>query len=425
MRKKNLHIKPGLLISFLVFSCFLSKAQNVTSPYSILGIGDIDDKEYSRYYADGSSSLARRDGTTPNFSNPAALTSIPFKTINFDIAMRGRFSNFRLPNTDTTTGISKDYAVKRVALAFKLTDKIGIAFGLRPYSSANYQYLINQTILNNESFDELISGSGGVNQAFFSIGRTLGKHLSVGLTGAYLFGSLEKTSTYTSTSSLLLNVTHTETTTLYGGSIKGGLQYYSSPDKTWQHQIGLTAEFNTNLSGQYISNYTDNTNPNNVINENVVNNQAFLMPQSYGLGYSAIAHDQFIFSAELNYSHWPYQQVEYQNSFTTSTFRISGGVEYSKKIKVGTKKFEKYFIALGVTGENSYVMVNGNYLKDHSITFGGGYNVNRNISLYGGIEGGIRGALDQQQIRENYTSFLVGIALKDIWLASKKFGKFN
>ena len=215
-----------LLTLLFIIPCLTLKAQNVTSPYSILGIGDIDTKDYGRYFSEGSTAISRRDVFSYNFSNPASLTSLPEKVMNFDIATRGRISNFQLPGTDTTTGISKDFAVKRVTMAFKVTDKTGIAFGLRPYSSVNYQFQSTQAILDGNSYyTKSVEGDGGINQVYFSIARSFGKKFSAGLTTSYLFGSLQKTTDYTSTN-VPLNITKEETTSLYGASVQGGLQYY-------------------------------------------------------------------------------------------------------------------------------------------------------------------------------------------------------
>ena len=78
-----------ILILFLTVVAALApsirlRAQNVTSPYSILGIGDVDTKDFGRYFATGDASIARRDPSSYNFSNPASLTSLPFKVVNFE-----------------------------------------------------------------------------------------------------------------------------------------------------------------------------------------------------------------------------------------------------------------------------------------------------------------------------------------------------
>ena len=196
MHRLSNNIARFLTIAFTI-AAQVAGAQNVTSPYSVLGIGDIDTKDFGRYFASGDASLARRDVTSYNFSNPASLTSLPPKVVNFDISMRRRFSNFMVPGQDTSTGITKDFVVKRITLAFQPFAKTGMAFGLNPYSSVNYQYVLNKPILDGNSYyTKNIDGSGGLNQIYYSVARSFGKKFSAGLTASWLFGSLINTTTY-------------------------------------------------------------------------------------------------------------------------------------------------------------------------------------------------------------------------------------
>ena len=72
--------------------------------------------------------------------------------MNFDVGMRGQVSVFQLPGTDTLTAASKDFAIKRITMAFRVSQSTGIALGLRPYSSVNYQYLTNGQTFRIEAF---------------------------------------------------------------------------------------------------------------------------------------------------------------------------------------------------------------------------------------------------------------------------------
>jgi hypothetical protein len=430
--------KPYTLLYFFILLFILAgteaKSQNVTSPYSILGIGDIDTKDYGRYFITGSSSIARRDVLSYNFSNPASLTSLPYKMMNFDISMRGRVSTFNDPSTDSTTAPTKDFAIKKITMAFKVTQKIGIAFGLRPYSSLSTQQQTSTAILNGNSF--LITstdGSGGINQAYFSLGKSLGRNpdsskVSIGFTASYLFGSLQQTSTYSGTS-LLFSIVQQQTNFLYGANLQGGIQFSSfrpadKVQKQWKHHLGLTATVSTPLNGQLTTDYTDNSNPNVPPIPETVSSTQFKLPVSVGFGYSATSNNALTLSCDVNYSKWPYQQLNFSNSYTTNSLRVSGGLEYSKKIKYSAGVIEKYFFGIGFSGENSYQMINNNYLRDYALSFGGGYNFSQRLSFYGGIEVGTKGSLAAQQIKENYTGFSLGLTLKDLWYGTKKFGKF-
>src|SRR5258705_13551290 len=101
MQKKHL-----ALYSLMLLLAVKATAQNVSSPYSILGIGDIENNDYGRYDASGGAAVSRREAGFYNFSNPASLTVMPFKAINLDFAFRGRGSKYRLQGTDTFTKAS-------------------------------------------------------------------------------------------------------------------------------------------------------------------------------------------------------------------------------------------------------------------------------------------------------------------------------
>jgi hypothetical protein len=410
------------LLLLLLFSGTAAQAQNVSSPYSILGIGDVDTKDFGRYFATGNASIARRDYASYNFSNPASLTSLPFKTMNFDIALRGRSSTFRSNDFDSTTMPSNDFIIKRVTGAFKVSDKAGFAIGLKPYSSVNYQYNTDKLILDgSSSYTKFAEGSGGINQVYASYGYLFGKHLSAGITASYLFGSVSRETVYAGNDINLL-LQKKETNLYKGGNFTGGLQYHSFEKKKWQHTIGLTVSGGTNLRGQQTVDYIEDT----AMVKTDISDRKFNMPVSVSVGYSATFNNAFIFSAEANYYHWPYQKLNLNRSFTNPSARFSAGMEYSKKIKYQDRNTgasailaERYYLGWGISAENSYMHIKSKSVWDYSMSVGAGYNVSRMLSVYSGLEYGNKGRLNYGQIKENYLQFVAGITFKDIWIGPK------
>jgi|GEM_PF-930844 hypothetical protein len=434
------NLKPYKLLSLLlvcfVFSNEKAKAQNVSSPYSILGIGDVDTRNYGRYFSEGGTSLARRDAPAYNTSNPAALTSLPNKVMNFDVSLSGRIASFQMPVVDTAAGTSKDFVFKRLAIAFKVSKTTAFAIGFKPYSTVNYQFASSQAVLSgNTVLTRLTDGSGGISQIYFSIGRKIGKNansdtkdnLSIGATASYLFGSINQLTQYT-VIGLPINITQQNTNSYYGASLQGGIQYYTpiASARKWKYKIGLTATAYSSLRGQYITGYVDSNNIGvTPIPQTVQDGQVFKMPYDAGLGFAATFNNSFTYSFDVNYYDWPSQTVKYNNSSTTPALRVSAGIEYSKKITYfNNPSFERYFLAFGASAQNSYILVNGNYLKEYAGSIGGGYNLSGSLSLTGGIEFGVRGDLNAQQIRENYTNVVIGLTFKNSWYGTKKFGRF-
>lgn len=415
-------MKNKLLILFLLISG-ITLAQNTTSPYSILGIGDVETKDFGRYFITGNTAGSRRDAGSYNNVNPAALTALPYKTMHFDLAFRGRSSYYTLPVSGDRTDISKDFTIKRGTMAFKVTQKTGFAFGIQPYSTVNYQYNETAKITDgNDAYLKYTEGTGGINQFFVSIGHSVGKNFSAGLTGSWLFGSLQRNTSYYS-SSLALDVLKEDRDFYTGGNFKGGIQYYTdaNSNRKWKHSIGLTGTISTGLNGQLTSTYSENSV---VLVKNLTDNRRFELPVQAGLSYTATRKNKLSFSTEANYYYWKNQDLDFKNSYTAPGFRLSAGMEYSFKQTTYQGLLEKTFLGWGVHAEESYMRINGKPVRDYSVSFGGGFSPARTISIYGGVELGIKG--DRAgQYRENYTQFIFGLTVKDIWLGTKKFGRYN
>jgi hypothetical protein len=424
MRKKSVLLFKyffGVIASAASFIT-IANGQNVSSPYSILGIGDIDTRDYGRYFASGSASLARRDLYSYNFSNPASLTALPFKTMHFDISMRGRSSRFTSPDVDTATFPSNDFIVKRITMAFKVSQKTGIAFGLRPHSSVNYRYLDNETILDgNTSYLKYVDGHGGINQFYFSLGQIVHKNISVGTTVSWLFGSLQRETKYAS-QAIVLNITKQETDFYSGAVFQGGIQYHSNPGRKWKHQSGLAVSVSTGLNGEYTSEYIEQEIS---INKALETGRAFKLPVTMGIGYSAVKNEKLTLSIEGNFYNWQYQKVNYTNSYTYPSARFSAGMDYSIKRKKSGAGFERGYFAWGINVENSYLRIKGNELWDYSFSLGGGVNAFGNFSFYSGLEFGRRGEKKADQMKENYTQLIIGVTLKDIWIGPKFSRKYD
>lgn len=395
-------------------------AQNTSSPYSVLGIGDIENDDYGRYSATGSAGVSRRENGYYNFSNPASLTIMNYKSINLDFGLRGRASQFKVPGTDTLTGTTKDFIVKRVSIAFKVTPTLAIAFGLKPFSSVNYQYTKLATIADGSTqYIKYTDGSGGIYQSYFSGAKQLSKHFSVGATASWLFGSLQNNTQYYNPD-IGLDISRNENKFYYGAGLQAGLQYYTAAEKKWKHTAGITATAYTNLKGQNTVDYTESGTALKTLNPEGI---SFKLPLAFSAGYSVKNISGLGFHVQGSYQKWPVQKLAYKNSFVSNAVGFNTGIEYSHMLKEAP--VENYYFGAGFKMEQSYLLVNNQKLNTYAVTFGGGKNISRVISLNSGFEVGKRGQFGMGQIQENYIQFSVGITLKDFWFGTKKFGRFN
>jgi hypothetical protein len=397
-------------------------AQNTTSPYSRLGIGDIDHSDYGKYFGSGSSAISKRDVHAFNYSNPASLTSLPYKTMHFDVSAMGRISSFNLPDSGGKPSVvSRDFLVKQISLAFKSGNNSGFAIGLRPFSTVNYHQVTSEQILDyNTDLKKQIEGIGGINQFYFSYGNSITPKISIGFSASWLFGTIEQKTTYTS-NRFNLSLYKLEQDFYTGGQFTMGIQYHSALNKKWQHTLGIVSSISTGLSGQLLTTYMDNDQE---LTKKVTTNQNFKLPLSLGLGYALSIRERLKISVETRYFHWIKQKLSMPNTFTAPSFKIATGLEYSFMEKEAMGSYEKGFVSFGMNVQNAYFLLNNMQLWNYAITMGFGKNISRHLTIYSGLAFGKRGQTNLLQIQEKYTQFNTGVILKDIW-AGPRFKKYD
>ncbi len=410
-----------LLIPFTFFSTALV-AQNTTSPYSILGIGDIETKDFGRWYGMGSTSVALTNPYYINASNPASLMGLNERMMNFDLANRGKSSRFMYPGTDTMTSTTKDFSVRRISLAFKPNKNWAFSFGLKPYSTINYLLLeTNNYFNNNTSLAKSVDGSGGLNQLYFSYARRLSKHLNIGLTTSYYFGSGNINTQYYGTD-LNTSLVKQQYDVMSAYQFQGGLQYEFNSSKTIQHRLGLTVSNPSIIKRRTDLEYLNNSVS---INKTTGSKNDFTLPLSLSAGYAMIIDDDLTISAEGMYSNWSKQSLNYPNSYTTPSGRVSAGAEYVYRKKIGNYWVENWYLQGGITAERTYMKVSGANLNSYSITAGFGKNLSALISVYTGLEYGNKGSIKYGLIKEQFTQYILGVTLKEFWFNFKKYGRFQ
>ena len=82
-------MKKKIVVAICICQAGLLDAQSVSSPYSIVGLGDIETRNVSRYAGMASVSIAQRSPGYINTFNPASLTAMPDHMVLFEVAGKG------------------------------------------------------------------------------------------------------------------------------------------------------------------------------------------------------------------------------------------------------------------------------------------------------------------------------------------------
>lgn len=395
----------------------IASAQTVSSPYSIVGIGDLETRSNDKYSGMASASTALASPYAYNTSNPASLAAIPKHFILFEVEGKGRRSTFTNLSSDSTASSSSDFAFKRLALAFKATNRMAFSFGLKPYSSVNYSFT-SVAYLNSQSDPYLrtIDGSGGLQQAYFGNGIQLTKNISFGYTVSYLFGSLNQQVNYYSPN-LDLDVTKNNNSYLHNVLFQAGVQYHSKADKNFQQHIGATVTAPTTLTQE--NSYIVQEGTTDATSEISTGNAKFKVPLKASFGYGVTLNRKLTLSADYSFQNWKSAGINSISGVTLGAAnRMALGGEYSFFKSNGLFSYEKYYVQSGLFYENTYWKAGNNAVQDYGFTLGGGVNIGR-INLFGAYEIGQRGSNALKQIPERYSQVTLGITFKDLWEKSR------
>jgi hypothetical protein len=405
----------GTILLLTVSSLHLA-AQTNNSPYSILGIGDIDDNFYNRTSGLANTGIAYRSDHFLINNNPASYSALTNQFFFSEIGGKGAIINYYGAGVNATSNQSSDITFKRLAIAAKILKHWGSSIGLVPYSSQNYEF--NDPLTIQGTYAELINqyyqGNGGINKVYFANAYEFFNHLSVGVDVSYLFGSLQQKLIYqdANLTELLSQNTSVGMTNLY---LDYGMQYHGSVGKRWDFCLGGTFANKTNL------------NPNTTIlvlaaDSSQLLNEVSLQPAmltqlpiSYGLGISLTRDHKYTLVADYRYQNWSSLNYSFFNYSLQSSRRYSVGFEYSKIKKVYNSIVETRYLQGGFYYDESYINAFGQQIKDVGATVGLGINSKRTPFSYClSLQYGVKGKSSLQLIQEKYANINLTVSFGDV-----------
>jgi hypothetical protein len=101
--------------------------------------------------------------------------------------------------------------------------KLGLSFGLLPYSNVGYGIADKQKNIDGEDEYHLYEGSGGLNQFYIGTGFLLGKKFYAGVNASFLFGTIDQLRRVEFPSNNLYNTKVTDETIINDFYFSGGL----------------------------------------------------------------------------------------------------------------------------------------------------------------------------------------------------------
>ena len=419
-------IKKFIVSFCLLFSMALFAQEGTSSPYSFYGIGDVKFKGTVESRSMGSLSVLP-DSIHLNLQNPAHFASL--KLTSF--AVGGTYGNTK-SKTETIESKARRTSLDYLAVGVPI-GKLGLAFGLIPYSSVGYK-LQKLTTDANPIYSQF-SGIGGVNRVFFGAGYQITKKLNLGVDIQYNFGTIETTNLRFQ-QDIQYGTRETNTSEIQGVNFDFGLSYQTKVNTKYSFFSSLTYTPEAQLkldNGRKIEivQFTNSGAAFPIETSYVdVGNTTIKLPAklSFGSGFGQLK--KWLVGGEVTFLN---------NSAITNRFADIDGAKFENSVRYSlggffipnynsySSYFKKVVYRGGLRYENTGLVIQtpgypNKTITDFAANIGFGFPLGgtfSNINI--GLEMGKRGTKYANLVEENYFNLSLGLSFSDRWFVKRKF----
>ena len=404
-------------IFFILISLFGYSQRSSYSPYSYFGVGETNFSATVENQMMGGNT-AYYDSIHQNMNNAASMSKLKF--VNYSIGVDIKNTSYLSEsNNESSTAAAINYI--SVAIPTKV---LSFSFGIKPKTSVGY-LLENDD--KTQSIAELnrFTGSGGISNAFVSIGFELFKNWGIGVSSSYAFGNLnhyhtkilENIELYTRVSSessvsgldynfsTVYQKTFNNKTTLYTSIVYQPEANYKSKNNQSISTINPNGNFGGDSEIIDLSSIgLDETNVK--IPSSLSFGLGFGEDKKWYFGLNYLKTDEGGFRNEL----MALDNVEFKSS---QTFSVGGF--YLPKYDSFTNYFKTITYRVGLRYKNGGLYVNDQQINEIGLNFGFGIPLAGISSANLGFEFGQRGTQKASLIKEKFFSIRLGVSLNDLW----------
>jgi hypothetical protein len=450
------------LIPFLGLVCFITPANaQINSPFSRYGLGNevlnnqnVNSQALGGFSAAYTPSMNSTFGQSININNPASYGYLYMTTFDLGINL----TNTTLKSTTPIANYTSTYLVPNyiaVGVPINKEKKIGFAFGLRPLTQVNYSLNENKIISTGDTINNNYTGQGGLNQAFFGLGKAW-KHVSAGFNTGYNFGRKKieniKTFQYNPDSTYFAQ-SLSSTNTVFGGiflhlGVLSEFPIYSikrpklNERTEYSLSIGATATLDQTMSAQQdmvrnTGSYTSTSQTPLDTALSTINTAGKInLPALYTGGIALHkkeigargSYDQWVVGLEYSSRAWKDKYLFYgQQDALSNSWMLRMGVQYCPNAYDYENFWSTVVYRAGFYTGKDYVNIDHNGLLVSAFTTGLSLPIRKYRSydyqfslLNLAMQFGQRGT-GVNNYREGFFQLSVGYSLSDVWFSKRKY----
>jgi hypothetical protein len=397
-----------ILILFIFF--FSENHAQSSSPYSRLGIGDMNYAYSARKLGMGEIGVADAQENYISFYNPAGLYNLKRTRIEFNLNYRGSFLS---DNSLSAYSAKAEFA--GFMIAFPISNKYGIGAvtGLVPFSNVSYNV---QNPIQSE-YQTTYSGKGGLSKLFFGSSYKLPFDLSIGATFDYYFGNIDYSSSIQFFDGSNADAEYNKQYSPKGigttvGIISPDFAGTFNSENITNLRLGISYNYLAKLrTDTVLTSYT--TLGVDTVGSGIVNMK---VPGRLTAGLALVLNNKYLLSLDYAFQAWK------NYSFNNNTFgnlrnasKFSVGFEYTPQRALGTTFWEQIVWRAGLSLEQTQYLVNDKGINQYSVSGGFSLPISTANTLDLGLQYTMRGSSDPGLYKENIIKAYLTVSLGDIW----------
>lgn len=414
-------IKKIFIAACLLISLVSLAQQSTSSPYSYYGIGEVRFRGMLENRSMGGVAV-EQDSIHVNIDNAASYGSLKQTTMT----MGGTYGTRALKD-DKSEASTRRTTVDYMIVAIPVSKKLGVGFGLVPYTSVGYKIQsITEDVAKNNT---RLEGSGGINKVFFGAGYKVTKNFSIGGDFQYNFGKIQ-TENLEYITGVPVGTSETNIATISGANFNLGAMYQAKISSKLTLYSSLNYSFQGNLTSQNTRNIAT-VDYNGTIDidpegfEEVKSTKDLVMPSKVTLGLGFGQARKWMLGTEIALR----EAGELSNNYNNVSgvvfdkySRYSLGGYYIPNYNSFTSYLERVVYRGGLRYERTGLVIRDQHIEDKSVTLGFGLPSFGSFSNFNiGLEYGIKGKTVSGLIKENYFNASVSFSLNDKWFVKRKF----
>lgn len=383
------------------------------SGYSRYGLGDLRYFAGERSAGMGGVSIALLGTDFINRTNPASWTNLSRTRIS---------GSFLYERFKTTDGLNSAFFgtgnFDGVMLTLPIAQEHGITFatGFNPYSSMNYNILVDQTVVDISSTNTY-KGEGGLTSGLLGLSYRPSSEFHLGAAVNYLFGQTRNRVKIQFTNSSFFGSESERTTDLRGfnvtlGAIYTGLGKLIGVEGLNNLTVGAMVSTPANLRATQENTYHYITGDTTISTQDV----HVHIPLRAGFGAAYQIEQKYLVAGDLLYENWEnfryfdVHPVEIRNSV-----RAALGFERLASKEQGAAYWERVSYRFGAYYLSSYYRIQGEPINETALTAGISLLIAADTRLVFAFSYGVRGTTDHQFQRDNIFRFSVSLSASEQW----------